>query len=148
MPLRLCYCNSKKEFSECCEPFLINKQKPSTPVQLMRSRYSAFVLGDGEYLVKTTTKENRYEDDIEIIKEFAKSALWLGLEVLGESESQVEFKAFYKEGNIINVLHEKSSFVREDGMWLYKDGILFNSKIERNEPCPCKSGKKYKKCCG
>ncbi|MDO8453610.1 MAG: YchJ family protein [Sulfurimonas sp.] len=143
-----CYCDSKKEFSECCEPFLKDMQKPSTPVQLMRSRYSAFVLGDGEYLVKTTTKENRYEDNIEIIKEFAKSALWLGLEVLKESENQVEFKAFYKEGNIINVLHEKSNFVREDGMWLYKDGILFNSKIERNEPCPCKSGKKYKKCCG
>jgi SEC-C motif-containing protein len=114
----------------------------------MRSRYSAFVLSDSEYLVKTTAKENRYEEDIELIKESAQNIVWLGLEVLKESENEVEFKAFYKEGDIINVLHEKSSFVKEDGLWLYKDGILFNSKIERNEPCPCKSGKKYKKCCG
>ncbi len=148
MPLRPCYCDSKKEFSACCEPFLSGIQKPSTPVQLMRSRYSAFAVGDGKYLVKTTAKENRYEEDAKLIKESAQNIVWLGLEVLYESENQVEFKAYYKERDGINVLHEKSSFVKEEGMWLYKDGILFNSKIERNEPCPCKSGKKYKKCCG
>ena len=42
----------------------------------------------------------------------------------------------------------KSSFIKEDGTWKYLDGELYNSKIERNESCPCGSGKKFKKCCG
>ncbi|MDD5400066.1 MAG: YchJ family protein [Sulfurimonas sp.] len=143
-----CYCNSKKEFSECCEAYLSNKSKPSTPKQLMRSRYSAYVLGDGEYIVKTTVKENRYEDDIELIKEYAKSVIWLNLEVLQAKDAMVEFKAYYRDAEGIKVQHEKSNFVKEDGMWLYKGGLLLNSKIERNIACPCGSGKKYKKCCG
>ncbi|WP_294891529.1 YchJ family metal-binding protein, partial [Sulfurimonas sp. RIFOXYD2_FULL_34_21] len=92
-----CYCDSKKEFSECCEPFLKNRSKPSTTEQLMRSRYSAYVLGDGYYIVKTTVKENRFEDDVELIEEYAKSVVWLGLEVLHVEDNIVEFKAYYKD---------------------------------------------------
>lgn len=136
------------EFSECCEPFLTYKAKPLTPEQLMRSRYSAYVLGNGEYIVKTTAKENRFDDDIDLIKEYAKSITWLGLEVLAKKDNVVEFKAYYKDKEGVKVQHEKSNFIYEDEMWCYKDGELFNSKIERNEPCPCQSGKKYKKCCG
>src|SRR3989338_8964304 len=128
-----CYCKSKKEFSECCEPYLNYKSKPSTPQELMRSRYSAYVLGNGEYLVKTAIKEQRYEDDIELIKEYAKSVAWLGLEILHAENKIVEFKAYYKDKDGIKVQHEKSNFIYEDGIWLYKDGKLFNSKIERNE---------------
>jgi len=143
-----CYCDSKKELSECCEAYLNNTLNPLMPEQLMRSRYSAYVLGNGEYIVKTTAKENRYEDDIELIKEYAKSVFWLGLEVLSAKDAMVEFKAYYRDADGIKVQHEKSNFVKEDGMWFYKDGLLLNSKIERNAACPCKSGKKYKKCYG
>lgn len=144
----LCYCDSQEEFALCCEPFLSGSQKPSSPEQLMRSRYSAFVLGESAYLMQTTTPENRHDEDEKFIKEFAQSVIWLGLDVLEAQMHSVEFKAYYKDSLGIQVLHEKSSFTQEDGMWFYKDGVLFNSKIERNEPCPCKSGKKYKKCCG
>lgn len=142
-----CYCGSKKEFSECCEPFLKNITKPSTPEQLMRSRYSAYVLGDGEYIVNTTVKESRFAEDIAFIKEFAKSVVWLKLDVLSAKNNMVEFKAYYKDKENIKIQHEKSNFIYEDNMWLYKDGELFGSKIERNSLCPCGSGKKYKKCC-
>lgn len=142
-----CYCGSKKEFSECCEPFLKGSLKPLTPKELMRSRYTAYVLGDGKYIVNTAVKEQRYEDDIELIKEYSRSVTWLGLEIIRSEKNIVEFKAYYKDANAIKVQYEKSSFVQEDGMWLYREGELFNSKIERNKPCPCGSGKKYKKCC-
>ncbi|MDD2653364.1 MAG: YchJ family protein [Sulfurimonas sp.] len=142
-----CYCGSKKPFSKCCEPFLEDKALPKTPEELMRSRYSAYVVGNGAYIVKTTTKENRYEDDVALIEEYAKSVEWLGLEVVASKEQTVEFRAYYKDGNGIKVQHEKSNFICEEGNWLYKDGKIFNSKIERNDPCPCQSGKKYKKCC-
>ncbi|MFA7610879.1 MAG: YchJ family metal-binding protein [Sulfurimonas sp.] len=143
----LCYCDSNKKFTNCCERFLKSLFKPSTPEELMRSRYSAYVLGDGEYIVKSTVKENRFEDDIALIKEYSKSVEWLGLEVLYAKESIVEFKAYYRDKDGIKVQHERSSFVFENEMWLYKEGELFDSKIERNRLCPCKSGKKYKKCC-
>lgn len=142
-----CYCNSKKEFSECCEPYLSGVSYPSTAQELMRSRYSAYVLGNGGYIVKTTTKENRYEDDLELIEEYSKSVTWLGLEIVHVEKNVVEFKAYYRDANGLKVQHEKSNFIYEDGVWLYRDGKLYNSKIERNSPCPCQSGKKYKKCC-
>ncbi|MDY0122528.1 MAG: YchJ family protein [Sulfurimonas sp.] len=143
----LCYCKSKKEFSECCEPFLAHAKKPSTSQELMRSRYSAYVLGDGKYLVETTTQENRYENDITLIEEYSRSVTWLSLEIVSFAEDIVEFKAYYRDTEGVAMQHEKSFFVKEDGLWLYKEGIIYNSKIERNIPCPCGSGKKYKKCC-
>lgn len=142
-----CYCDSRRKFSECCEPFLTHSLKPSTPKELMRSRYSAYVLGDGAYLVATTVEENRYEDDIKLIQEFSSSVVWLKLDIISEIENIVEFKAYYRDADGVKVQHERSSFIFKDEMWLYRDGELFNSKIERNEPCPCGSGKKYKKCC-
>lgn len=142
-----CYCNSKKEFSKCCAQFLNTTLKPSDPEQLMRSRYSAYATGNGKYIVDTTVKENRFENDIELIREFSKSVEWLELEVLYTKGDIVEFKAYYRDHEGIKLQHERSFFIYEEGTWLYKEGILFDSKIERNRPCPCQSGKKYKKCC-
>jgi len=142
-----CICGNEKDFNECCGAIINGDRNASSPEELMRSRYSAYVRGDGRYLVLSTVNENRYEDDAELIEEFSSSNEWLKLEVLDAKENTVEFKAYYKEGNITKVLHEKSRFVLEDGIFKYKDGVLFNSKVQRNESCPCGSGKKFKKCC-
>ncbi|WP_434658538.1 YchJ family protein [Sulfurimonas sp. NW9] len=113
-----------------------------TPKELMISRYEAFVKKDWEYLAHTsvsqTVEDLRHTPALE----------WLRLDVLQVTADTVEFKAYYKENDTLHVLHEKSFFVQEDGQWKYKDGTLYNSKIERNISCPCGSGKKYKKCCG
>jgi len=112
-----------------------------TPKELMQSRYEAFVRMDGEYLAKTTTQ------DISTDMSHYKNVKWLKLEIIDEKDDEVEFKAYYEEDGKIHLLHERSKFVFLDGKWLYKDGILFNTSIQRNELCPCGSGKKYKKCC-
>lgn len=143
----LCYCKSQKEFHACCEPFLNGSLKPKTPKELMRSRYSAFATNNASYIALTTAKESRREEDIELIEEFASSVIWLNLEIVDAKDDFVEFRAYYRDLEGIKLQHEKSLFVQEDGMWFYKNGELFNTKIERNEPCPCLSGKKYKKCC-
>lgn len=110
--------------------------------ELMRSRYDAFKREDWVYLAQTsvhqTIEELSYSTPIQ----------WLKLDVLDAYKNIVEFKAYYKENGKINVLHEKSSFIEDNGVWKYLDGELFNTKIERNEACPCGSGKKFKKCCG
>ena len=112
-----------------------------TPKELMISRYEAFAKKDWTYLVRTSTSQT--------VEELARmpELEWLKLEVLDAYENIVEFKAYYRENAKIAVLHERSSFIKEDGEWKYNDGELFNTKVERNEPCPCGSGKKYKKCC-
>ena len=143
----MCICGHKKNYNECCGAILDARSKPKTPEELMRSRYSAYVKADGRYLVLSAVKENRYEDDAALIEEFAMSVKWLKLDVLKVKDDTVEFKAYYKDKEDIKVLHEKSNFIIEDNVWRYKDGELYNSKVQRNESCPCGSGKKYKKCC-
>jgi SEC-C motif-containing protein len=142
-----CICGNEKEYADCCGAIISGKKIAQTPEELMRSRYTAYVKGDGLYLVQSSVKENQFSEDIELIEEFSNSVDWLRLDILNSNEDQVEFKAYYREKDSIKVLHEKSNFVKEDGIWKYKDGELYNSKIERNISCPCGSGKKYKKCC-
>ena len=108
----------------------------------MINRYEAFVKEDWDYISKTSTCQ-----DIDDLENSPKTE-WLKLEVLNDYDDVVEFKAYYKDGDTISVLHEKSTFIKIDGMWKYNDGELFNSKVQRNEICPCGSGKKFKKCCG
>ena len=118
----------------------------------MRSRYSAYVVGAGEYLVVTTAPEKQVPEDAELIRAHAVQTQWFGLQVLETSErgeeASVTFKAFYRDGDgPIRVHHEKSRFVRENGRWFYDEGVLYDALVGRNDPCPCGSGKKYKKCC-
>ncbi len=146
-----CYCGSNIQKELCCLKFIDKTALPQTPQELMRSRYSAYVLGDGKYLVDTTLPQNRYEDDVALISEHAKNTQWLKLEVIKSSQKQdvgfVEFKAYFRENSNLHVHHEKSNFLRVDGVWFYQDGKIIQSDIKRNEPCPCGSGKKYKRCC-
>ncbi len=111
----------------------------------MRSRYSAFVLGEVEYLIYSDTNSN--EAAKEELLAFSKGVEWLGLEIVAANADTVEFKAYYNAGNTTQLLHEKSRFVQREGIWKYDTGELLGSKIERNIPCPCGSGKKFKKCC-
>lgn len=111
------------------------------PKELMISRYDAFVKKDWHYLARTSMHQSVEELSM------PSSIEWLKLDVLDAYDDIVEFKAYYREGNSLGVLHERSRFVQVDGEWKYEDGDLFNSNIQRNEPCPCGSGKKYKKCC-
>lgn len=143
-----CFCGTEKDFDTCCGAIIAGTKKATIPQELMRSRYSAYVKGDGRYLVLSAVKESRYDEDVELIEEFSNSVEWLGLEILNALDNLVEFKAFYKDAEGIKMLHEKSRFVLENGLWLYADGILYNTKVQRNDSCPCGSGKKYKKCCG
>lgn len=117
------------------------KTQKLTPLQLMQSRYDAFMRMDGKYLSQTTTQ------DISTDMSAYETIEWLKLDIVDAYEDRVEFKAYFREDERIGVLHEKSRFVEVDGEWKYSDGELFNTPIQRNETCPCGSGKKYKKCC-
>ncbi len=129
----------------------------------MRSRYSAYVVQDVDYVMKTHSSETIDTVDREGAAVWSREAEWLGLTIIstdkgqtGDDEGTVEFVAQYSLNGELHSHHEKSRFVREQGAWAYIDGEMVKPapmvrsmpKVGRNEPCPCGSGKKYKKCCG
>ncbi|MBU0681934.1 MAG: YchJ family protein [Proteobacteria bacterium] len=150
-----CPCGNNQMYASCCNPYIERGKLPPTAEALMRSRYSAFALSNGAYLLRTwhpSTAPN--ELNLET------SAVWCGLEVLAteggkanDDKGMVEFKAQYINQGKVGTLHEVSRFIKQEGRWLYVDGDLRDTscelqKVGRNEPCPCGSGKKFKKCCG
>jgi SEC-C motif-containing protein len=159
-----CPCGTSISFSQCCEPFIKGKNAP-TAEALMRSRYSAYVVGDINYIDQTHIKLANDDFDKDAAAEWSSNSEWLGLEIksskLGQAQDQkgtVEFIARYKAKNNDKVFthQEISEFEKVDGKWLYKSGQIVGmepirrteEKIGRNDPCHCGSGKKYKKCCG
>lgn len=91
----------------------------------MRSRYSAFAVGDEAYLLRTwhpTTRPPGAGLD--------PAPRWVRLEILGTTEGSafhtsgtVEFRAHYTQGGRAGSLHESSRFVRHEGAWVYLDGV-------------------------
>lgn len=159
----LCPCGSGLSYSACCESFIIGKAKPQTAVALMRSRYCAYARGAVDYLYRTSGPKVQKEFDAESSRKWAESATWTGIEILntnggGEEDTvgSVEFIAHYTVNNTSFDHHELADFLKIDGEWRFIDGKIFgpdpirreHPKIGRNDPCPCGSGKKYKKCCG
>ena len=115
-----CPCNPAKKYSECCQKAHQNINTVTTAEQLMRSRYSAFVLANVNYLQKShhsTTRPNKQEKrDIE---KWTKSVNWLQLEILNTTEDTVEFKASFKENGSVQVIHGNSKFCKENNHWVY-----------------------------
>lgn len=112
----------------------------------MRSRYSAFARADVDYLARTQLKpsEGTWADT----KKWAASVAWLSLQLVDVTPDVVEFIARYLEGDQVVSLHERSRFVQRDGAWIYDAGkpTVSAQKVERNQPCPCGSGRKFKQC--
>ena len=121
-----CPCESGFDYESCCKPYHTNLSNPLTPVALMRSRYSAYVLQLIDYLLDTTHIANRYLHDRDAIGIWAKRNLWLGLEILEAEANTVQFKAFYKCDNKISIHHEVSTFKIENGRWYYYSGVYFD----------------------
>ncbi len=157
-----CHCGSGKSFSLCCEPIIKGETPALTAQELMRSRYSAYVTVATDYILATTHPSTRKNHSAKGIEEWAKSSNWQKLEILSrtlggqnDERGEVEFKAYYIDPKWeLIVHHENSDFVKEDGKWYYLKGVINPvaktslGKTNRNDPCPCGSGLKFKKCCG
>lgn len=121
-----CPCGSGRVFADCCQQYVNRRRFPDTAEQLMRSRYTAYVLGAEDYLLGTWHVSTR---PVRLGLADAVPVKWLGLEVLrieaggpGDTYGVVEFIARCKPAGRAQRLHEISRFVREDGHWFYLDG--------------------------
>ena len=123
-----CKCFSGKEYQYCCEPFH-EGILPSTALELMRSRYSAYAYGLVDYIMETTHPENEHfkMDDLnwrnEIIS-FCNNFQFLGLSILDSAENWVIFNAHITQAGKDFSFTEKSSFEKIDDRWFYKSGKI------------------------
>lgn len=145
-----CPCNNAISYQACCQGLHDGKLTTSSAEQLMRSRYSAFVVGNIAYLIATLHPDKRQADDETILQRTIEDTQWLGLKIIRHksagNNASVEFVAFYHD-EPIGQLHERSHFIKQDKHWFYVDGeMLAPIKLSRNEVCFCGSGKKMKKC--
>ncbi|ACL03382.1 YchJ family protein [Desulfatibacillum aliphaticivorans] len=158
-----CPCGSEKEYAQCCEPFIKGGDYAKTAEQLMRSRYTAYTLAEIDYIRDTIDPDNNDDFDENSARDWAENSEWHSLEIVstfkgGEDDEagQVEFIADYSQKNARTKHHELADFRKIDGKWYFVDGEAVapkpvkrdKPKVGRNDPCPCGSGKKYKKCCG
>lgn len=161
-----CPCGSGRPATECCLPVIRREREAVTAEELMRSRYSAFVVGDVDWIMDSHHSTTVDEIDREQVASWSADSEWLGLRVRDteaggpdDDEGTVSFRARYRvQGQQIDHV-ERARFEREDGAWRFHSVVEAEdqpelvpvgprSEVGRNDPCPCGSGKKYKKCCG
>jgi len=150
--LMKCFCCSGKEYEDCCQPYIDLKKIADTAEQLMRSRYSAYVLKEQFYL-----RESWVKDQCPAEFELDDGTKWVRLEVVSTEKGQqedgtgkVEFRAYFVQQDKLFCVHEISDFQRYSDRWLYYSGELIAEPVvslSMSQSCPCGSGKKYKRCC-
>lgn len=150
--MKPCPCDSGKHYLSCCGQYIDSNQSPTTPEQLMRSRYSAYTQAKIDYIQKTMRGKAAQGFDPISAHAWASEVNWLGLTVIrtfqeSPSKGFVEFVARYSANNQNAFIHELSEFERLNEHWYYVDGVA-QPKPKRNQSCLCGSGKKFKHCCG
>ena len=145
-----CPCKSNTPYQDCCGKYLESHATPQTAEALMRSRYTAYTLADIDYIKKTMQGKPLLGFKEIDTTQWAKSVLWLGLEVIRSTSDEVEFIATYMDKGTVKAIHEISQFHCINEAWFYVDGSQLNDiktkPVARNEPCPCGSNKKFKNC--
>ena len=152
MSSAICPCGSGNLLDGCCGRYHAGQPSPSAEA-LMRSRYSAYVLGLVDYLLDTTLPVQKSRLDRASISEWSAQSTWLGLEVesaelLGGKPEHafVTFTARWHDATGEHSHRERSAFVQNQGRWYFIDPTV-GLQAGRNDPCPCASGQKFKKCC-
>ncbi len=125
-----CPCGSGNKYKKCCQVFHKGKI-PANALELMKSRYSAYVVGDAKYIIKTTHINNpdftplkeQWEKDI---LEFCNGTNFKKLDIINfideKEESYVEFKVTMDIDDKDSSFIEKSRFLKDNNIWKYVDG--------------------------
>jgi SEC-C motif-containing protein len=128
---RLCPCTSKKPYDRCCGPFHAGKAAPETAEQLMRSRFSAYAMAKVDYLISTRPEAKRGDEDRDELIQYCKAVSCVSLKIVSKEKGGkadetgiVTFHASLQANGRRNLHIETSNFVRENGKWVYVDGVV------------------------
>ena len=115
-----CPCGSGLAYDACCGPLHRGARQAASAVELMRSRYAAYALGEADYVFRTWHPRTRPAD-----LSLAGGPTWTGLVIQGYGEDWVDFTASYVDaGGAAGALRERSRFEQRAGRWLYLDGEI------------------------
>ena len=158
-----CPCGSGNTYAACCEPVVTGARQATTAAELMRARYTAYTRAEMGFLEASLHPDARADHDPENAREWAENSEWHGLEIIGseaggpgDETGRVEFSASYTYDGETQRYHEIAEFERIEGVWYFREGrpgirkpvVREEPKVGRNDPCPCGSGRKFKRCCG
>lgn len=125
-----CPCGSGASLDACCGTHVSGQAQPATAEELMRSRYTAYVLQNIDYLKATLWPKYQGGFDAVETARWAAQSHWAGLAVLevekgGESDREgfVLFEAKYLSGGVLKVHREKSRFRKKAGRWYYVEAL-------------------------
>jgi SEC-C motif-containing protein len=131
-----CPCNPQNNYEDCCQPYHSKSAQAPTAETLMRSRYSAYVCKDVDYLYNTTHPIVRTKQLKSDIESWIKDAEWISLEILEtklglekDKIGKVEFLAEYKTNSQCHHHHELSSFKKHKNHWMYVDGTIYGRQL-------------------
>lgn len=128
IPLIKCPCCSGISYQNCCKPLHAGEKHAETAETLMRSRFSAFAIPNGDYLMRTTLPAKRKYHSKEELQEWGEINQWIKLEIVNTPAiNKVEFKAFYiDEHGTEQIHHELSVFQKMSDRWFYVSGDFLN----------------------
>ena len=168
---QLCPCGLGASLENCCGRYVNGTEWAPSAEALMRSRFTAYAVGQVDYLLATLHESKRRRGEKLQLRRSLEQTRWVYLQVLktvagqaGDEQGEVEFVAVYGLANPVSgmagllgqraepqlgQMHERSRFVWEAGRWFYLDGEqLPDYQPQRNQPCWCGSDKKFKQCHG
>lgn len=126
-----CPCGSGTPYQNCCGPFHTGEAQAPTAEKLMRSRYSAFVKKEYDYLEETLDPQTALDFDHEGNRAWAERMDLNKLEILRSEENGnkavVEFKAYHREDGEERIHHEVSKFRKQAGVWYFREGKVYKS---------------------
>lgn len=144
----------------CCEEIIAGTKKARSANELLRARYTAFATCAMTFIVETAHPRVREEFDLESNRKWAENSTFTKLEILetvsdGAFAEYVTFEAHFTQKNHHEIHRERARFERVENEWFYLSSEILKPqtiqydapKPGRNQPCPCSSERKYKKCC-
>lgn len=162
----MCKCQSGATYEECCARYLESENYPDNPVDLARARFTAMSTGRYDFLEESLHPEFREEFSVERVRENMKDIELMRLDVSEPRTipskildhdvfEELLLNIYYSKDGIPGSYSELSYFTRHEGRLYYVDSAVRRQKgyqrtapkVGRNDPCPCGSGLKYKKCC-
>ncbi len=128
--MKTCPCGKSLSYGNCCGVIHEDLASAKTAEDLMRSRYTAFTMALGDYLMLSHHSTTRPIQEKKEIVNWAKSVQWNRLEIISITQGEmgdlvgfVEFKAYFTTKSVIGIkrdcIHEHSKFIRENGCWVY-----------------------------
>jgi SEC-C motif-containing protein len=144
----------------CCEEIISGARKARSAKELLRARYTAFATCAMPFILASTHPRVREESDEAANRTWAETSTFTRLEILdtcsdGDSAEYITFEAHFTQKHQRHIHRERARFELLDGEWFFVSSEILKPqtirydapKPGRNEPCPCGSGRKYKKCC-